>query len=177
VSAGGLTVLHEGLLEYELVAGGTALAVTALRAVGVLSRAVMAYRDNAAGPALAVEGPQMQGPITVRYALHYGERDPYQLADEVWVPLEVVTGAGPATGPSRGTALDIGGAEVSALQRVDGQLEVRVFNPRDEDTVVALPGRRGWLVDLRGNRRERFEEEFPLGPWAIATARLDDEPS
>ena len=174
VSAGGLTVLHEGLLEYELVAGGTALAVTALRAIGVLSRAVMAYRDNAAGPVLPLEGPQMQGPITVRYALHYGDRDPYALADEVWVPLEVVTGAGPESAPSRGTALEIRGAEVSALQRVDGRLEIRVFNPKDEDTLVALPGRRGWLVDLRGNRRERFDEQFPLGPWAIATARLDD---
>ncbi len=65
------------------------------------------------------------------------------------------------------------GAEVSAVQRVDGRLEVRVFNPCDTETTVALAGRSGWLVDLQGARQERFEGSFPLRPWGIATARLD----
>ncbi len=173
VSAGGLTVLHEGLLEYEVVAGGTALALTVLRATGMLSRPVMAYRDNSAGPALPLEGPQMQGPSTVRYAVHYGSRDRYALADDVWVPLEVVEGAGLVAGPSQGRLLDVTGAQVSALQRVNGQLEVRVFNPRDEETTVAVAGRGGWLVDLQGKPRERFEGTFTLRPFGIATARLD----
>jgi mannosylglycerate hydrolase len=176
VSAGEVTVLHEGLLEYQLVDGGTALALTLLRANGMLSRPVMAYRDNSAGPALPLEGPQMQGPLSVRYAVHYGGRDPYQLADQVWVPLEVVTGAGLVTGAERGSALDVRGAEVSALQRVAGRLEVRVFNPSDAETTVLLPGRGGWLVDLRGAPLDRFEESFLLRPWGIATARLDGPP-
>ncbi|MDQ1414542.1 MAG: 2-O-(6-phospho-alpha-D-mannosyl)-D-glycerate hydrolase, partial [Acidimicrobiaceae bacterium] len=173
VSAGGVTVLHEGLLEYELVDGGTALALTLLRANGMLSRPVMASRDNSAGPALPLEGPQMQGPVTVRYAVHCGERDPYELADQVWVPLEVVNGAGLVSGADRGSALDVRGAEVSALQRAGGRLEVRVFNPSDEETTVLVAGHGGWLVDLRGAPLERFEESFPLRPWGIATARLD----
>jgi mannosylglycerate hydrolase len=173
VSAGGLTVLHEGLLEYQLVDGGTALALTLLRANGMLSRPVMATRDNSAGPALPLEGPQMQGPVTVRYAVHCGERDPYELADQVWVPLEVVNGAGLVSGADRGSALDVRGAEVSALQRAGGRLEVRVFNPSDEETTVLVAGHGGWLVDLRGAPLERFEESFPLRPWGIATARLD----
>ncbi len=176
VSAGGLTVLHEGLLEYQLVPGGTALALTLLRATGMLSRPVMGYRDNAAGPALPLEGPQMQGPLSVRYAVHCGPRDPHELADQAWVPLEVITGVGRVAGPNRGRVLDVTGAEVSALQRVDGQLEVRVFNPRDEQTTVAVTGRTGWLVDLQGAQLERFEGSFVLRPWGIATARLD-EPS
>jgi hypothetical protein len=174
VSAGGLTVLHEGLLEYQLVAGGTALALTLLRATGMLSRPVMAYRDNSAGPAMPLEGPQMSGPLSVRYALHCGPRDPYELADQVWVPLEVVTGAGVVAGPERGRVLSVTGAEVSALQRVDGQLEVRVFNSGSEATTVAVAGRSGWLVDLRGAPRERFEGSFTLRPFGIATARLDE---
>ncbi|HUQ40291.1 MAG TPA: glycoside hydrolase family 38 C-terminal domain-containing protein, partial [Acidimicrobiales bacterium] len=44
VRAGGLTVAHEGLLEYELVEDGTALALTLLRATGMLSRVEMSYR-------------------------------------------------------------------------------------------------------------------------------------
>ena len=38
VAAGGLTLTHEGLLEHELVDDGAALALTLLRATGVLSR-------------------------------------------------------------------------------------------------------------------------------------------
>lgn len=175
VSAGGVTVLHEGLLEYELVAGGSALALTLLRATGILSQPVMAYRDNAAGPAVPLEGPQMQGPVAVRYAVHCGDRDPYELSDQVWVPLEVVEGVGAEGG--RGQALALSGAEVSAVQRVGGHLEVRVFNPHPTPTTVQLGPRGGWLVDLRGAQLERFDRSFPLRPWGIATARLDENDS
>jgi hypothetical protein len=224
VSAGGLTLLHEGLLEYQVEAAGTALALTLLRATGILSRPVMAYRDNSAGPAMALEGPQMQGPVRLRYAVHYGERDPYRLAEEAWVPLEVVypapmgapgegapgegapgeaampgeavpggaqagglPGAARTSGSAavpgrarvgglsatRGSLLEVNGAEVSALQRVEGHLELRLFNPSHEETTVVVPGHAGWLVDLRGRRQQRFEGSFGLRPWGIATARLD----
>jgi hypothetical protein len=61
---------------------------------------------------------------------------------------------------------------VSALHRVGGVLEARVYNPRPEPTVVSFPGRSGWLVDLRGYPRRRFEGSFELRPFGIATARL-----
>ncbi|MGH9125781.1 MAG: glycoside hydrolase family 38 C-terminal domain-containing protein, partial [Acidimicrobiales bacterium] len=172
VSAGGLTVLHEGLLEYQLEDGGRALALTLLRATGILSQAVMAYRNNSAGPQMPLEGPQMSGPVAMRYAVHYGDSDPYRLSDQVWVPLEVVYGSAYAA-PERGSLLQVEGGEVSALQRVDGQLELRVFNPSAEPATVSVVGRSGTLVDLRGTRQERFDGSFGLRPWAIATARLD----
>jgi mannosylglycerate hydrolase len=174
VAAGGLTVLHEGLLEYELVDEGRALALTLLRATGMLSRPVMAYRDNSAGPAMALEGPQMPGRVSVHYALALGDTDAYRLADDVWVPLEVVTGAGLVAGPERGSRLEVSGAEVSALRRVDGQLELRVFNPRHQETTVVVGGASGRLVDLRGVPMEAFDGSFALRPWGIATARLDE---
>jgi mannosylglycerate hydrolase len=177
VSAGGLTLLHEGLLEYEVVGEGSALALTLLRATGILSQPVMAYRDNAAGPALPLEGPQMQGPQTVRYAVHCGDGNPFELSDQLWVPLEVVEGSGTGTGPRRGHVLAVSGAEVSAVQRVDGRLEVRVFNPQDHETWVGFGDRGGWLVDLRGAQLERFEGSFLLRPWGIATVHLDEDPS
>jgi hypothetical protein len=176
VSAGGLTLFHEGLLEYEVVTGGTALALTLLRATGILSQPVMAYRDNAAGPALPLEGPQMQGPLTVRYAVGFDDGNPYAISDQLWVPLEVVEGSG-GGGPGRGQVLEVSGAEVSAVQRVGGRLEVRVFNPQDGETTVDFGHRAGWLVDLRGAPLERFEGSFPLRAWGIATVQLDEEPS
>jgi alpha-mannosidase len=172
VSAGGLTVLHDGLLEYEVVDSGRALALTLLRATGMLSRDHAAYRPNPAGPALPVEGPQMQGRLTVRYALCVGrEQDAYALADQAWLPFEVTAGAGIGNRPDRGSVLSVTGAEVSAVQRVGGVLEVRVFNPSDGDTTVTVDGS-GWLVDLRGRPLEPFDGSFELRPWGIATARL-----
>ena len=65
-TAGGLTVAHEGLLEYELVdlddtaATAGALALTLLRCTGMLSQGPMATRPLPAGPLTAMEGPQSQ---------------------------------------------------------------------------------------------------------------------
>jgi mannosylglycerate hydrolase len=174
VSAGGLTILHEGLLEYELVDGGRALALTLVRATGMLSKDTMAYRSNPAGPALPVEGPQMLGRHVLRYCIHTGDGDPYALADQAWVPLELIRGRGMGTRPDRGSVLSVTGAEVSALLRVGGSLELRVFNPSDSESTVRIDGRSGWLVDLRGQPLEPFEGSFPLRPWGIATVRLGE---
>jgi hypothetical protein len=57
---------------------------------------------------------------------------------------------------------------------VAGVLEVRVFNPTAAPTVVTIPGRTGWLVDLRGYPATPFEGSFELRPFGIATARLHD---
>ena len=75
--------------------------------------------------------------------------------------------------PSIGSALQIHGAEVSAVVRRGGALEVRVFNVSDDETTVEIDDRRGWLVDLRGRPVEPFDGSFPLRPRGIATARLD----
>ena len=172
VCAGGLTLVHEGLCEYELIEGGSVLALTLLRSTGWLSRGPMATRQEPAGPELALEGPQLLGPVEVRYALHVGGGDPYRLVEDAFLPLQVVVAAGGGAGPPSGSALAVEGAQVSSLRRVGGSLEVRVFNPAPEPTTVRLPGRRGWLVDLRGRPLEPFADGFALGPWRIATARL-----
>jgi Glycosyl hydrolases family 38 N-terminal domain/Alpha mannosidase middle domain len=177
VRAGRLTVAHEGVCEYELidVEGGaaTTMALTVLRSTGMLSRLGMAYRPLPAGPITPVEGLQMRGKrVTLRYALAVGCDDPYRLADDVLLPLEAVATLGGGTRASSGTELTVDGAEVSALHRVAGVLEARVFNPHPEPAVVSIPGRSGWLVDLRGYPIESFEGSFDLGPFGIATARL-----
>jgi len=177
VRAGGLTVVHEGLLEYELVdvEGGQArtLALTLLRATGMLSRLGMAYRPLPAGPLTPVEGLQLQGRvIEARYALSTSGRDPYALADETLVPLELVHGTGGGHRPASGSAFEVTGAEVSTLRRMGELLELRVFNPTDEETEVSVGGRSGWLVDLRGRTLERVEGRLRLRPFGIATLHL-----
>ncbi len=182
VCAGGLTVVHEGLLEYELTdidTSGTrmprarALALTLLRATGMLSRLGMATRPFPAGPITPLEGPQMLGPIEARYALAVGDVDPFALADDVLVPLATAASSGGGDRPDRGSALTVRGAEVSSVRRQTGQLEVRVFNPAAAACRVELPGRSGWLVDLRGRPVAPFEGSFDLRAHGIATVRLD----
>ncbi len=201
VVSGGLTVVHEGLLEYELVdlsgpdgpgdgpdgpddgplpAEGTrarTLALTLLRATGMLSRLGMTTRPFPAGPLVPVVGPQLLGPVEVRYALVLGDgvEDAYRAADEALLPLESVTSFGGGNRPGHGSALSVRGAQVSSLRREAGRLELRVFNPGPEPTEVEVADRSGWLVDLRGRALVPFEGRFPLGGFAIATARLDGD--
>jgi alpha-mannosidase len=181
VEAGGLTVAHEGLNEYELVdldEGGDharALALTVLRATGMLSRVEMTTRPLSAGPPDPLEGAQMQGPHRVRFAVQVGPCDPYGLADAAFVPLRTTIGTGAGTLSPRGHLLEVSGAEVSSVRRHDGGLEVRVFNPTPEPARVELGPRTGWLVDLRGRPLEAVEGAIDLAPWQIATVRLCDE--
>ncbi len=175
VSAGGLTVVHEGLLEYELVDDRRTLALTLLRCVGVLSGSDLAYRPQPAGPPLPVEGAQMQGRHVLRYAVALGDSvdDAYALADDAFLPLLVAEGSGTGVRPPTGSVLEVGGAEVSAVRRTDGgALEVRVFNPSAEPVTVDFGTRSGWLVDLRGRPLSPFDGSLPLRPWGIATVHL-----
>ncbi|HEV3451673.1 MAG TPA: glycoside hydrolase family 38 C-terminal domain-containing protein [Acidimicrobiia bacterium] len=178
----GLGVLHDGLLEYEVVEDGRELALTLLRATGYLSRVEPALRPNPAGPLDPLEGPQLQGRQVAEYALlpHRGDwaaADLYAAAAEFLVPLErarvgTTTGVEAATG----AALRVDGAEVSAVAREAALLSVRVFNPspsRSEVTVEhdGAPAR-GYVVDLLGRPLEPFEGGISLRPWGIATLRL-----
>jgi hypothetical protein len=183
VSAGGLTVVHDGVCEYELIditpgpTGDSAetMALTVLRSTGMLSRAGMAYRPFPAGPVTPVEGLQMTGRrVSLHYALAVAVEDPYALADDILLPLEVITGPGGGNRPPSGCELDVTGAEVSAVHRDGGVLEVRVFNPGPDPATVSFSGRSGWLVDLRGYPLSPFEGSFDLRPFGLATARLHE---
>jgi alpha-mannosidase len=177
VQAGGLTVAHEGIPEYELIdiEGGAAraIALTVARCTGMLSQGPMSTRPMPAGPFTPMEGPQLQGPISVRYAVAVGEDvDPYAMVEDAFVPLLVTRASGGSTEPN-GQALAVHGGEVSSLRRTPaGALEVRVFNPTPDPAAVTIEGRDGWLVDLRGRPIEAFAERFDLAPWQIATAVL-----
>jgi hypothetical protein len=182
VSAGGLTVVHDGVCEYELVdlesgADGPragSLALTVLRSTGMLSRLGMSYRPLPAGPLTPVEGLQMVGKtITIRYAIAFGEVDWWAVADDVLLPLDVIDSLGGGTREAEGSALTVRGAEVSSVRRVGGLLEIRVFNPDANPTQVDLgPAREGFEVDFSGRVLRHVNGPFTLRPFGIATVRL-----
>ncbi len=128
----GLAIIHDGLLEYEVVDDGRSLALTLLRAVGFLSRTEPQLRPNPAGPPDPLVGPQLLGTQRAEYAVlvHSGDwrtADCYGAADAFLVPFERARTGSRTDGsrPSAGTALRVDGAEVSAVHRVPGALVVR----------------------------------------------------
>ncbi len=178
VMAGGLTVVHEGLNEYELIElndEGTAaasLALTLVRCTGMLSRLGMAYRPFPAGPLTPVEGLQMVGStVTARYVLGLG-LDPYELADQVFSPLDVVKAEGGGSTPPSGTQLEVQGAIVSSIRSVAGQLELRLFNPTSAPCTVGLGTAEGVEIDLRGAPGREFSKTIDLAPHRFSTLRL-----
>ena len=109
VAAGGLAVLPGHIVEYELVDEGRELAVTVLRATGLISRDDHPYRDEPAGPVLATPGAQLLGPRTFAFAIlpYPGEAPGPEVlaaAEAYRHPFLVAPGTGPAgacppTGP------------------------------------------------------------------------------
>jgi alpha-mannosidase len=180
----GLALVHDGLLEYEVVEGGRELALTLLRATGYLSRTEPSLRPNPAGPIDPLDGPQLPGRQVVEYAIvpHRGDwraAELYAVADSVLVPLErarVATSTN-ASEPPTGQALKVEGAQVSAVTREPGGLVVRVFNASPDPTTATFEAfgapAQGWVVDLVGRPHASFEHHLQLPPWAIATVRLN----
>jgi len=173
VTAGTLTVLHRGLLEYGLSDDLSVLALTLLRGTGRLGAAGVATRPVSAGPPVRVEEAQLLGMRTFEYALAPDCDDPFRAADSLWNPLLVLRAAGGGPLADRGSRLEIEGGVISSLRRVGGRVEVRVFNPTGAPTTVTMPGRSGHLVELSGRTVAEWSETFDLGPWRFATARLD----
>jgi alpha-mannosidase len=198
VDAGGAGVLLGRTMEHEVVdtAGGQALALTLLRAIGYLSRNVHPHRDEPAGPQLPTPQAQCLGPATADLAVlpHAGGWEDAALVAAVEGYLHPVvavrgTAAGsvPAAGASaagRPTALRLEGRGVvlTSLRRRDGWLELRVVAEctRPTEAVVSLAGsgiaqaRRCDLFGRPGGPLEvaNAEVRVPLGPWEIATLQL-----
>ena len=186
VQAGGLTVAHDGLCEYELVdvdgsgddARASSIAITLLRCVGLISAGPMAMRALPAGPPTPTPGAQMIGPHRADLVLHFGDRDPYAVADDAFTPLLTARFPGRdglGDGTATGQALTVTGAEVTALtRRADGRMELRAVNTSDEPATLTVADRTGELTDLAGQPTgERFEGALELRPHQIATIALD----
>ncbi|GAA2739932.1 hypothetical protein GCM10009868_00060 [Terrabacter aerolatus] len=202
VDAGGVAVLLGRTVEYEVVdagpeaAGGTEIAVTALRSIGYLSRNVHPYRSEPAGPQLPTPDAQALGPCHLSVAVmpHRGSWAEARVAEatEAYLhPVVVTRGAGPTGGPllaREGLALAGDGVELVSLRRradADTAVEVRVVNLSDRPTVAVLgsgaaPVGAGVVVDGLGRPGDPLEAtdgrvRVPLRPWKIAAVRVEIE--
>lgn len=186
VGAGGLTVTHEGLCEYELVElDGDAhdpattageLALTLVRATGWLSRGPMASRPLPAGPELALEGAQVQGRLRLAYAVSLddvpGAPQAHELAERVWCPLVAVDAPGGGELGEHGSLLPVHGIEVDSLHRDGEHLVLRCHEANGADTALTVD-RTGAVIDLAGDVLGHFDRTLAVRPHQIVTLRLD----
>jgi alpha-mannosidase len=130
VAAGGVTLLLQHASEYEVV-DGRELALTILRSVGLISRADNPYREDPAGPRLAIPAAQLRGPRSFSFAYCREPAGSPELLDQYRLPF--LTGHGNGAGELRAVAgPELKGAGLSALRRRDGQIEARLVNPSAE---------------------------------------------
>ena len=148
----GLALLHDGLLEYEVVGDGTELALTLLRATGYLSRSELALRPNPAGPLDPLDGPAAPASARARVrrppapsATGAPRASPTRPTSSCCRSSACRGGGMPgAYRPPTGRALAVDGAQVSAVLRDpdDGALIVRLFNPSPEPATAHVDARR-----------------------------------
>jgi alpha-mannosidase len=195
VDAGGIAILLDHVAEYELVPGSAGrpdeLALTVLRAVGLVSRNDHRYREDPAGPQIAIPAAQLRGPWGFGFAIlpHAGtwhEVDVARAAEAYRHDLLAVLGSGPreAAQPSpaddrRGLELIGDGVVLSSLRRRGGGwLEARLVNlgERPAEAVIRhvtdaveadLLGRPGSPLDVADG-----ELRLRLGAAEIRTVRL-----
>ncbi|MGE0878102.1 MAG: glycoside hydrolase family 38 C-terminal domain-containing protein [Acidimicrobiia bacterium] len=183
VQAGGLTFVHEGLLEYELVdideRGANALAITLLRCTGLLSNGPMRYRPLPAGPHTPLYGSQMPGKFELHYGVALSTASPYRAVENRFMPLLLSARARVAepdesigSNSALATRCD-DGVEVSSIRRSDdGRIEIRVFNVAPNAARFAIDGAHGTIHDLAGNVTAEFDGSTEIAPGRIVTIRL-----
>jgi mannosylglycerate hydrolase len=201
VDAGGMAVLLEHVMEYEVVADGSELALTLLRAIGLISRNENPYREDPAGPERPIPAAQCRGDWRVTFALypHAGDwraADAVRHAERFRLPFldapgrsRAATSALGRPGPDgEGLRLTGDGVALTALRRVAHGLEARVVNLAPEPTRAVLhftrPITSAREVDLLGReiadvRADGAGAVLDLGYWEIRTVRvvLQDEPA
>jgi alpha-mannosidase len=198
VSAGNAHVLLAKLTEYEVVNApfdGDELALTLLRAVGLMSVNVHPLRDEPAGSEIPVPGAQYVGrAVRTRLGVlpHSGGWEAAEAAR--WAELfrhdpVVWPGAAPSDfplpEPASGPSLQ-GGGVLTSLRSVrdavtgEEALEARLVNMVDADSSITLtppPGRQWVATDLRGQILEVVRPEVPARSIRTLRTAVDQEPS
>ncbi len=191
VDAGGVALLLDHLSEYELIDDGRALAFTVLRSMGLISRNDNPYRQDPAGPEIAIPNAQMRGRWRTTFAIapHAGawaEGGVVEAAERYRHELISAYGSAPpdAAWPpedagSDALALEGELIELSALRRRDGWIEARIVNLSAERRSAVL---RGGIVEareasLRGEPGADIEvaqgaARLELGPAEVRTLHL-----
>jgi alpha-mannosidase len=195
VDAGGMAVLLEHLTEYELTDGGSELAITVLRSIGLISRNDNPYRLDPAGPEIAIPNAQMHGPMRMAFALYPHDGDwtdggvvdaaeRYRHSFLAWPGASVAAADGPwppEGADEDGLRLDGSDVVLTSLRRRDHEwLEARIVNlapaPRRATVTGGLTAARE--ADLLGTSGSPLTLDpdgslaLDLGPAEIRTVQL-----
>ena len=185
----GMTVLSEGLMEYEVIAAENdsdvaRIGLTVLRSVGWLSREDLATRKGNAGPSLETPGAQCLGDWEFRFAFAPRATPPSEstlceLGRHFLTPPSVVVGTnGPANRaplarrhsfvavdctPERAISL-------SALKKADERDAVilRAFNPGDAPIQMTVSRDRAIVAAFRTNLREQTQQPLSKTNGVVA---------
>ncbi|MEW1773858.1 alpha-mannosidase [Streptomyces sp. NPDC086777] len=193
VTAGPATVLLDHSAEYELVDGGSALAVTLLRAIGSISVNIHPLRDEPAASEIPAPGAQDLGMrienrfAVLPWAAGRPGADAVARAEEFRSDALVTRGTAPAGAPlppdAAGLHVEGRDVHVSSIRRItDAEhgpgTELRLVAMRDTATSVRVTGAftEATTVDLLGRplapEPVRNGLELDLGPWEIRTVVL-----
>ena len=201
VDAGGLAILLEHLAEYELLdapgtPSGRELAITLLRSTGLISRNENPYRQDPAGPEIAIPNAQMRSRWRMSFALHphaggWADGGVVDAAERYRHAFLAAPGGGgaavswpPEHAGADGLRLDASDVVLSALRRrPDGWLEVRLVNLSSEPRAAVLTG----AIEVARTASLRGEPGEPqavadgalrveLGPAEIGTFQLRRRP-
>jgi alpha-mannosidase len=156
VAAGGIVVLLDHVMEYELVDEGRELALTLLRSVGLISRNVHPYRENPAGPELPVPDAQMHGPWSIGFAVQPSLEDTLAAMEHYQHDFLIAGGRNDEDGrlhEQAGIELEGHGVVMSALRRRGPGLEARIVNESPRQRTAKLAG-----------------QALELRPWEIRSA-------
>jgi mannosylglycerate hydrolase len=186
-SAGGAAVLSRHVVEYELLERRE-LAITILRATGLISRNENAYREEPAGPQIAIPDGQCRGPWQFELAVmpHAGtwsEAGVIEAAERYRHDLLVVPGAASESAelpaPTQGLELTGHGVTLSSLRRREGWLELRLTceNAEAQEAVLRGDFSEAREVDLLGEPGVGLSVSggalrLPLDAWQIRTVQL-----
>ena len=173
----GVTVISDGLAEYEATAEG-AVAVTLVRAVGELSRHDLPERPGHAGWPVATPGAQSRGHFGGRFAIfpHAPRSESvrcavHQTVEDLLLPIVGETWASAVAPPERVAGLSLRGEGLALSCCKEGEdghsLVVRCVNLLDRAVEGAwqLAGvQEAWLGRL---------DETPLGALAVRDGSVD----
>jgi mannosylglycerate hydrolase len=185
VAAGGMAALLEHVVEYEVV-DGRELAFTLLRSTGLISRNENPWREDPAGPELAVPEAQLIGPRSVTLALlpytgSWAEASLLAQMERFQHPFLTAPGTGDGSAASGEAGLTVRGDGIvlSSLRHRDGWLELRVVcqHPEPRTAVIGGDFREARDADLRGGPLEPLDAAtgqvaVELGAWEIRTLQL-----
>ena len=177
VDAGGVAVLLEHVLEYELL-DERELALTLLRATGLISRSANPYREEPAGPEVAIPDAQCRRPWSVGFAVYFHEDDDVlEQMERYQHPF--VTARGSGSEATAGEGLRVEGAVLSSLRRRDGWLELRLVREQADPGPALVTGglTEARDADLLGRSGDPLAVEggslrLELGAWEIRTVQV-----